>query len=65
MKHAVLFFLILGGPGNFTVDKYTRFDEKPLLVFYVFLYVCGSIVVLSNRIAFAFWIGASHSGKKN
>ena len=65
MKHAVLFFLISGGPENFTGDKYRRFVEKPLLVFYVFLHVCGSIVVLLNRIALAFWRGASHIGKKN
>lgn len=65
MKHAVLFFLILGGPENFTVDKYRRFDQKPLLDFYVFLHVYGSIVLLLNRIAFAFWRGASHIAKKN
>ena len=58
-------FSNISGPENFTVDKYRRFVEKPLLGFYVFLHVCGSIVVLLNRIAFAFWRGASHIGKKN
>ena len=60
----LLFFLILGDPENFNVYRYRRFVVKPLLVFYVFLHVCGNKVVLLNKIAFAFWRGVSHIGKK-